>query len=264
MVTRRAVGSGGSGLGRANPPSETKARRAPFNGAGTSRNKLSQPLADAAVGRATTLPQGPQKVRKQFPRCGQLLLSIWRAYKELRKGPCFPSFLEPRRTAEKALVAVIQEAYVQGVSTRPVDALVQAMGGSGVSKSQVSRLCGGIDERVQAVMQDDGNLCVYKHGSPSSLCLTIFEAPIVDVEGASVRSWAKNHQHDASPAGGEEFSFCELKPFVAVDYPWDPEGLIAVIHRESDALIRELRRDSQGRLPGKIRAVGAGHRGRSQ
>ena len=61
---------------------------------------------------------------------------------KLRKGSYFPGFLEPRRMAEKALAAVIQEAYIQGVSTRSVDDLVQAMGMSGVSKSQVSRLCG--------------------------------------------------------------------------------------------------------------------------
>ena len=60
---------------------------------------------------------------------------------KLRKGSYFPSFLEPRRMAEKALAAVIQEAYVQGVSTRSVDDLVKAMGGSGVSKSQVSAGC---------------------------------------------------------------------------------------------------------------------------
>jgi len=60
--------------------------------------------------------------------------------------------LEPRRTAEKALVAVVQEAYIQGVSTRSVDALVQAMGMTGISKSQVSRLCGDIDERVGAFL----------------------------------------------------------------------------------------------------------------
>ena len=58
---------------------------------------------------------------------------------KLRKGSYFPGFLEPRRTAEKALTAVIQEAYIQGVSTRSVDELVQAMGMSGISKSQVSR-----------------------------------------------------------------------------------------------------------------------------
>jgi len=67
---------------------------------------------------------------------------------KLRKGSYFPSFLEPRRMAEKALTAVIQEAYVQGISTRSVDELVKAMGMSGVSKSQVSRLCGEIDDKV--------------------------------------------------------------------------------------------------------------------
>ena len=71
---------------------------------------------------------------------------------KLRKGSYFPGFLEPRRTAEKALAAVIQEAYVQGVSTRSVDELVKAMGMSGISKSQVSRLCGEIDERVHAFL----------------------------------------------------------------------------------------------------------------
>jgi putative transposase len=71
---------------------------------------------------------------------------------KLRKGSFFPSFLEPRRMAEKALTAVIQEAYVQGVSTRSVDDLVKAMGGTGVSKSQVSRLCEEIDERVRAFL----------------------------------------------------------------------------------------------------------------
>ena len=58
---------------------------------------------------------------------------------KLRRGSYFPAFLEPRRTAEKALTAVIQEAYVQGISTRSVDDLVRAMGMEGVSKSQVSR-----------------------------------------------------------------------------------------------------------------------------
>src|SRR5271166_423340 len=71
---------------------------------------------------------------------------------KLRRGAYFPSFLEPRRTAEKALTAVIQEAYVHGVSTRAVDDLVRAMGGTGVSKSQVSRLCEEIDERVKAFL----------------------------------------------------------------------------------------------------------------
>ena len=67
---------------------------------------------------------------------------------KLRQGSYFPGFLEPRRTSEKALVAVIQEAWINGVSTRRVDELVQAMGLSGISKSTVSKLCKDIDERV--------------------------------------------------------------------------------------------------------------------
>jgi transposase-like protein len=81
-------------------------------------------------------------------RAGRIDLAI----PKLRKGSYLPSFLEPRRTAEKALTAVIQEAYVHGISTRAVDDLVKAMGGSGVSKSQVSRLCEEIDERVNAFL----------------------------------------------------------------------------------------------------------------
>ena len=72
---------------------------------------------------------------------------------KLRRGSYFPFFLEPRRTAEKALIAVIQEAYVQGISTRSVDELVKAMGMTGISKSQVSRLCQEIDGRVQAFLE---------------------------------------------------------------------------------------------------------------
>jgi len=71
---------------------------------------------------------------------------------KLRKGSYFPAFLEPRRMAEKALAAVIQEAYVQGVSTRSVDELVKAMGMTGISKSQVSRLCSEIDDKIGAFL----------------------------------------------------------------------------------------------------------------
>lgn len=81
-------------------------------------------------------------------RAGRIELAI----PKLRKGSYFPSFLEPRRTAEKALVAVIQEAYIQGISTRSVDDLVKAMGAAGISKSQVSRLITEIDERVNAFL----------------------------------------------------------------------------------------------------------------
>ena len=81
-------------------------------------------------------------------RAGTVELRIPR----LRKGSYFPGFLEPRRMAEKALTAVIQEAYIQGISTRSVDDLVKAMGMTGLSKSQVSRLCEEIDDRVKAFL----------------------------------------------------------------------------------------------------------------
>jgi transposase-like protein len=79
-------------------------------------------------------------------RVGEIELAIPR----LRTGSYFPSFLEPRRRAEQALVAVVQEAYVNGVSTRRVDRLVEQLGIAGMSKDQVSRLCRGLDAQVAA------------------------------------------------------------------------------------------------------------------
>jgi transposase-like protein len=81
-------------------------------------------------------------------RLGSLQLRI----PKLRQGSYFPPFLEPRRTSERALVAVIQEAWVGGVSTRRLDDLVQAMGLAGISKSTVSKLCKEIDDRVNAFL----------------------------------------------------------------------------------------------------------------
>jgi putative transposase len=83
--------------------------------------------------------------RQWDTRVGSLTLQVPRA----RDGSYFPSLLEPRRRAERALVAVVQEAYVQGVSTRRVDELVQALGLQGISKSQVSVLCAELDEEVE-------------------------------------------------------------------------------------------------------------------
>jgi putative transposase len=78
-------------------------------------------------------------------RVGTIELQVPR----VRDGSFFPSLLEPRRRAERALVAVVQEAYIQGVSTRRVDDLVQALGMQGISKSQVSRMCAELDGEVQ-------------------------------------------------------------------------------------------------------------------
>jgi len=78
-------------------------------------------------------------------RAGEIELAI----PKLRRGRYFPSFLEPRRRSEQALVSVVQEAYVAGVSTRKVDQVVESLG-LRVSKSEVSRICQGLDEQVDA------------------------------------------------------------------------------------------------------------------
>ena len=108
-------------------------------------------VCGASHGERTPLRENQRngyRERARETRAGTIGLQI----PKLRKGSYFPAFLEPSRTAEKALTAVIQEAYIQGVSTRSVDDLVKAMGMSGVSKSQVSRVCEEIDERVQAFL----------------------------------------------------------------------------------------------------------------
>ena len=84
--------------------------------------------------------------RRWDTRAGTIDLPI----PKLREGAYLPGFLEPRRRSEQALLAVIQQAYVEGVSTRRVEDLVQALGCDGISKSQVSRICGALDAQVQA------------------------------------------------------------------------------------------------------------------
>ena len=91
-----------------------------------------------------TTQRNGYRERRLETRLGTLELEI----PKLRNGSYFPSFLEPRRLSERALVAVIQQAWVGGVSTRKMDELVKAMGGEGISKSQVSELCQALDERV--------------------------------------------------------------------------------------------------------------------
>ena len=100
------------------------------------------------TGERTTYRNG-YRDRTLDTRLGSLQLRI----PKLRQGSYFPPFLEPRRTSEKALVAVIQEAWIGGVSTRRVDDLVQAMGLAGISKSTVSKLCKDIDDRVNAFLE---------------------------------------------------------------------------------------------------------------
>jgi len=102
-------------------------------------------LGERAPGRRAAQRNG-YRDRRWDTRVGEIELQI----PKLRTGSYLPSFLEPRRRAEQALVAVVQEAYVNGVSTRKVDRLVEQMGLRGLSKDQVSRMCRGLDEQVQA------------------------------------------------------------------------------------------------------------------
>ncbi|HKO26587.1 MAG TPA: IS256 family transposase [Solirubrobacteraceae bacterium] len=83
--------------------------------------------------------------RRWDTRAGEVELQI----PKIRQGSYFPSFLEPRRRSEQALLAVVQQAYVCGVSTRRVDQLVESLG-LRISKSEVSRICAALDEHVEA------------------------------------------------------------------------------------------------------------------
>ena len=117
---------------------------------------LAQGVMEAEVTELTGVPKGERapdrrltsrngyRDRRWDTRAGTIELSIPR----VRDGNYFPSLLEPRRRAERALLAVVQEAYVLGVSTRRVDDLVQSLGITGISKSEVSRICSALDAEV--------------------------------------------------------------------------------------------------------------------
>src|SRR3954453_17178724 len=95
------------------------------------------------VSRERVTHRNGYRPRSWQTRAGEIELAI----PKLRQGSYFPSFLEPRRGSEQALVAVVQEAYVNGVSTRTVDRLVEQLGVAGIGKDAVSRLCRGLDEQ---------------------------------------------------------------------------------------------------------------------
>ena len=118
---------------------------------------LAQAVMEAEVTERTGVPHGERdpehrltrrngyRERRWDTRVGTLDLAIPR----VRDGSYFPSLLEPRRRAERALLAVVQEAYVLGVSTRRVEDLVDALGIASLSKSEVSRICAALDAEVE-------------------------------------------------------------------------------------------------------------------
>ena len=110
--------------------------------------ELMEAEVDSRCSEARADQRNGYRSRQWDTRVGSMELSIPR----LRHASYLPGFLEPRRATEQALTAVVQEAYIQGVSTRSVDELVRAAGMTGISKSQVSRLCETIDERVTAFL----------------------------------------------------------------------------------------------------------------
>ena len=118
---------------------------------------LAQAIMEAEVSELTGLPKGERdperrlthrngyRERRWDTRVGTIDLAVPR----VRDGSYFPSLLEPRRRTERALLAVVQEAYVSGVSTRRVDDLVRALGIEGMSRSEVSRICAALDAEVE-------------------------------------------------------------------------------------------------------------------
>jgi len=119
---------------------------------------LAEAVMEAEVTEVTGVPRGERapdrrltsrngyRERRWDTRVGTIGLSI----PKVRDGSYFPSLLEPRRRAERALLAVVQEAYVLGVSTRRVEDLVEALGIAGISRSEVSRICAALDAEVEA------------------------------------------------------------------------------------------------------------------
>ena len=119
---------------------------------------LAQAVMEAEVSELTGLPHGERDPERRLTRRNGYRDRRWDtrvgtvdlAIPRVRDGSYFPSLLEPRRRAERALLAVVQEAYVSGVSTRRVDDLVRALGIEGISKSEVSRICAALDAEVEA------------------------------------------------------------------------------------------------------------------
>jgi putative transposase len=140
-------------------------------------SKIGAELGERSLERITH--RNGYRSRDWDTRVGSIELAIPR----LRTGSYFPSFLEPRRRAEQALVAVVQEAYVNGVSTRKVDRLVEQLGLHHLGKDQVSRLCRGLDEQVRIFRERP-------LGAPTPTCgWTPKWSGSASLQGCATRRW---------------------------------------------------------------------------
>ena len=124
--------------------------------------------------------------RRWDTRAGSIELQI----PKLRQGSYFPALLEPRRRAERALLAVVQQAYVEGVSTRRVDDLVRSLGCEGISKSQVSRICAELDTVVTSFLERPLDGGPYRYLWLDALTQRVGSSPLPSTPQASARCWA--------------------------------------------------------------------------
>ena len=168
---------------------------------------LAQGVMEAEVTELTGVPKGERapdrrltqrngyRDRRWDTRVGTIDLAIPR----VRDGNYFPSLLEPRRRAERALLAVVQEAYVLGVSTRRVDDLVVSLGITGISKSEVSRICAALDAEVET-FRNRSLLEAYPYVWFDATYLKVREAGPRGVDGGSGGDRG-GHERRASRAG---------------------------------------------------------------
>ena len=184
---------------------------------------LAQAVMEAEVSELTGLPKGERdperrltsrngyRDRRWDTRVGTLELSIPR----VRDGSYFPSLLEPRRRAERALLAVVQEAYVLGVSTRRVEDLVEALGIASISRSEVSRICAALDaevetfrsrplgdERYPYLWLDATYVKVREAGRPRPTCSSTSPSPTSIGVRSAARTPGAAQQGDQAPHRG--------------------------------------------------------------
>ena len=161
--------------------------------------------------------------RRWDTRAGSIELQI----PKLRQGSYFPALLEPRRRAERALLAVVQQAYVEGVSTRRVDDLVRSLGCEGISKSQVSRICAELDTVVRSFLERPLDGGPYRYLWLDALTQRVREeGRIAQVSTTVSRRWSPDSRSAALPTRGRGADALRTELHGLLAWPpllgWDP------------------------------------------